>query len=251
LEQNRGANLETGSSRTVLLMDATGSMSSLLSAAKETVCTMFERASDILKEKGLPTDAFLMQFSVYRDYDCNENAILQSSGWETKPTQLRSFMQTISAQGGGDYEEAIEIGLWHAFQQSELSDGISQVILIGDAPAKEKPAIERDRKIYGEAYWKKSKFGEKTYYRDELKKLKDKEIPVHAFYLVSGAKENFFDIAHETGGRCEELKMDSSAGAQLLINFVTEEVLRITAGEQGEEAVQLYRKKFVKTTFIS
>ncbi|CAF5077872.1 unnamed protein product, partial [Rotaria sp. Silwood1] len=48
-EQNRGANLIPDCSRTVLLMDATSSMSSLLSAAKDTVCTMFERASAILE----------------------------------------------------------------------------------------------------------------------------------------------------------------------------------------------------------
>lgn len=27
-------------------------------------------------------------------------------------------MSTISAKGGGDYEEAIEIGLWHANQEN-------------------------------------------------------------------------------------------------------------------------------------
>ncbi|CAF3372847.1 unnamed protein product [Rotaria socialis] len=104
------ANLVTASSRTVLLMDATGSMSSLLSAAKETVCTMFERAASILSEKGLPNDAFQMQFVVYRDYDCKSEGILQSSSWETKP---------IAAMGGGDYEDAIEVGLWYAVQESE------------------------------------------------------------------------------------------------------------------------------------
>ena len=58
MKQNRGANLKTASSRTVLLMDATGSMSGLLSAAKETVCTMFERASTVLSEK----DYLMMHF---------------------------------------------------------------------------------------------------------------------------------------------------------------------------------------------
>jgi len=76
-------------------------------------------------------------------------------------------------------------------------------------------------------------------------KLKEKAIPVHAFYLADGAKKNFKQIAAETGGRCEELKMDSCDGAKLLINFVTEEVLRITA---GEEAVKLYRTKFTFTS---
>ncbi|CAF1609441.1 unnamed protein product [Didymodactylos carnosus] len=251
-EQNKGANIINVSSRTVLLMDATGSMSTLLSAAKETVCTMFERASTVLKEKGLPNDAFQMQFVVYRDYDCKEDGILQSSSWETKPGNLRSFMEKISAKGGGDYEEAIEIGLWHALQQNEQPDGISQIILIGDAPAKDKSAITRDRQDNGgEAYWSKTKFITPTHYKQEVKKLKAKNIPVHSFYLAAGAKRNFEEIASETLGRCESLKIQSSQGAELLTHFVTEEVLRKTAGDEGNAAVELYRKKYVRTTFTS
>ncbi|CAF4032068.1 unnamed protein product, partial [Rotaria sordida] len=247
-KQNQGANLITAPSRTVLLMDATGSMSSLLSAAKETVCTMFERATAILTEKKLPNDTFQMQFVVYRDYDCGEKGILQSSSWETKPNNLRNFMTHIAAKGGGDYEEAIEIGLWYAVQQNNQPDGISQVILIGDAPAKDRRAIIRDRQVYGgEAYWSKTKYKAPTQYTDELKKLKAKNIPVHAFYLNIGAKGNFQKIASETLGRCEQLNINSPQGAELLTNFVTEEVLRKTAGDQGDAAVKLYRENFVNT----
>ncbi|CAF4710771.1 unnamed protein product, partial [Rotaria sp. Silwood2] len=169
LEQNRGANLVSDCSRTVLLMDATGSMSSLLSAAKETVCTMFEQASAILEALKIPSDSFQMQFVVYRDYDCLEDRILQNSAWESKTSNLRAFMTTVSATGGGDYEEAIEIGLWHAVQHSKNPERLSQVILIGDAPAKDITAIKRDRKVYGgEAYWNKSKYGAETHYKNEL-----------------------------------------------------------------------------------
>ncbi|CAF4058236.1 unnamed protein product [Rotaria magnacalcarata] len=245
--QNIGANLVKASSRTVLLMDATGSMSSLLSAAKETVCTMFERAASILSEKGLPNDAFQMQFVVYRDYDCKSEKILQSSSWETKPISLRNFMTPIAAMGGGDYEDAIEIGLWYAVQESKQPDGISQVILIGDAPAKERPAIARDRNATGgEVYWSKTKYKIPTYYMDELQKLKAKNIPVHTFYLEDGAKNNFQIIAKETSGRCEHLNINSTGGAESLTHFVTEEILRMTAGDQGHAVVELYRKKYVK-----
>jgi hypothetical protein len=248
IEQNRGPNLVTASSRTVLLMDATGSMSGLLSATKETICTMFERASTILTEKGLPNDAFQIQCVVYRDYDCKQEGVLQSSAWESKASNLRNFMGQVTAMGGGDYEEAIEIGLWHAVQQKEQPEGISQVILIGDAPAKEKPAIQRDRQANGgEAYWSTTKYRNPTYYVEELQKLKVDNIPVHAFYLQAGAQNNFRKIANETSGRCEYLDINSLQGAQLLTNFVTEEVLRKTAGDQGDAAVELYRKKYVKT----
>jgi hypothetical protein len=232
-------------------MDATGSMSSLLSAAKETVCTMFECASAVLAEKGLPSDAFQMQFAVYRDCDCKGDGLLQNSSWETKSNNLRSFMGKITARGGGDYEEAIEIGLWHAVQQNEHPDGLSQVILIGDAPAKEIPAITRDRQANGgESYWSTTDFKTPTHYAQELQKLKVKKIPTHAFYLHDGAKANFEKIASETSGRCERLNIQTPQGAELLTSFVTEEVLRKTAGDQGDAVVELYRKKF-SHTFVS
>ncbi|CAF4711773.1 unnamed protein product, partial [Rotaria sp. Silwood2] len=134
LEQNRGANLGMGCSRTVLLMDATGSMSNLLDAAKETVGTMFERASEVLKEEELASDAFRMQFAIYRNYNSKEKKILEASSWEEKPKNLGAFMSSIRPEGGWQ-EEAIEIGLWHASNESETQEFISQIILIGDAPA--------------------------------------------------------------------------------------------------------------------
>jgi hypothetical protein len=232
-------------------MDATGSMSSLLSAVKDTVCTMFERCSKILEEKDLPKDSFEMQLAVYRDYDCGLSEILVSSAWQSKPTNLRHFIQNIRAYGGGDREEAIEIGLWHAVKESEAG-GISQVILIGDAPAKDIEVILGDRKLYGgENKWAKSRFGAPTHYKNELKKLKEANIPVHAFYLHECARENFKEIARDTGGRFERLDIKSPKGADLLTHFITEELLRTSAGTQGEEAVQLYRKRYVKLSYTS
>jgi len=242
-QQNRGVNILDTLSRTMLLMDATGSMSSLLSAVKETVCTMFERAADVLNENGMSNVAFQMQFVVYRDYDCMEEGILQSSSWETKPTNLRNFLEPIIATGGGDYEEAIEIGLWYAAQNM---NGLSQVILIGDAPAKERPAIQRDRKAYGgESYWSKTKFSTQTYYLDELRTLRDQNILVHTFYLANGARNNFQNIATPRVGRCQSLDIKSAKGVETLTNCITEEILRNAAGKDGDAAVELYRRRYV------
>ena len=274
-KQNQGANLITASSRTVLLMDATGSMSSLLSAAKETVCTMFERASTVLLKKGLPSDAFQMQFAIYRNYNSEENKILQVSSWNTKASNLRAFMNTIGPDGGWG-NEAIEIGLWHAVNESEMPDSISQVILIGDAPANSQNEVAQKRASSGENYWKTTKFAKPTYYASELKKLKDKKIPVHAFYLTPGAKNNFEEIARATSGRCEQLNIHSDKGAELLTDFVTEEVLRkifedaavvhfakdaglltdfvteeVLRKRAGDAAVERYRAIYVKKTFTS
>lgn len=251
--ENQGANIPIKLSRTMLLMDATGSMSSLLSAVKETVCSMFEEAVKVLEVMELPSDAFQMQFVVYRDYDCKQEGILQSSSWESKPNNLKKFIAPIAATGGGDYEEAIEIGLWYAVQQSEEPDGLAQVILIGDAPAKAIPAIERDRRANGgEAYWCKTKYKTQTNYVDELTKLRERNIPVHTFYLSSDPKsdlllkKNFEQIALLAGGRCQQLDIYQPKGAEMLTDYVTKEILRKAAGERGNEAVEHYIKDHPK-----
>ena len=246
-ERNVGATGFTDS-RTICLMDATGSMGHLLNQAKTTVGTMFERASQILTDYGYPTDSFQMQFAVYRDYDCMKEGILQYSPWETKPDNLRKFMETVSARGGGDYEEAIEIGLWHANNEAEKFE-VSQVLLIGDAPSKKKSQINNYRSSYGgEAYWLNSEFKHSTHYLNEVHKLKLKNIPVHAFYLKNGAKSNFEEIASATGGKSEFLDINSSTGSDKLTNLVTEYILNSVGKSRGkgDELVLAYRKKFTK-----
>ncbi|CAF1312118.1 unnamed protein product [Rotaria sordida] len=189
----------------------------------------------------------------YNEHDDLMNNLVQigtgeASAWETKANNLRAFMNTIGPKGGMG-AEAIEIGLWHAVKESEMPDSISQVILIGDAPANTESEVRQKRARFGEAYWEKTRFGKPTYYTHELQKLKSKNIPVHAFYLTRHAKDNFKQIANETRGRCERLNIHSLEGAESLTDFVTEEVLRKAAGDQGDAAVELYRKTYKTFTF--
>jgi hypothetical protein len=215
-ERNVGAACHNYS-KTICCMDATGSMAALLTQAKNTVGTMFDRASTILKEAGIPADSFQLQFAVYRDYDC-KNDVLQYSPWETQPENLRKFMEKVTARGGGDYEEAIEIALWHANSEHDKTE-VSQVILIGDAPPKEKPAILSDRLAYGgEEFWKKTPYKEPTHYLVEAANLRKKNVPVHCFYLEGGAKIKFEEISKLTNGKCELLNINTSAGSELLTN---------------------------------
>lgn len=228
--------------RTICLMDATGSMHALLTKAKNTVHTMFERACAILKEKGMAA-AFELQFVVYRNYDCKEERILQYSGWESDPNNLRQFMNTIDASGGTWEPEAIEIGLWHANRVAETVK-INQVILIGDAPPNPRELVNKGRQEYlGESYWETTKFSNSTYVDDEVEKLKQKGIPVHAFYVKSSAKASFEKIAITTTGHYEMLDIDSPEGAEKLTQIVTERILEDLG---GVELVKLYRAKYVR-----
>lgn len=54
-----------------------------------------------------------MQLVVYRDYDSKLEGILESSPWEVNPKNLFKFMEKITATGGADYDEAIEVGIQH------------------------------------------------------------------------------------------------------------------------------------------
>ena len=249
LQQNKGAEVSRDICKTIVLVDGTSSMGSLLEACKNTVCTMFERANAILKNNGISEDSFQLKFVIYRDYDCKDD-ILQASSWQSNPANLRNFICALRPQGGGDYEEAVEIGLQYCVKQQE-SEGISQIILIADAPAKDEKAIAHYRRSYcGESYWR-GKFGPATHWKPEAAKLKSANIPIHSFYLHSGAKKNFEQIAAAggEGGKCVSLAIRSSNGSAILTDLVTQQILFSSGGnaEQGEKLVAEYKKMFVKT----
>ncbi|CAF3383520.1 unnamed protein product [Rotaria socialis] len=245
IEENKGVE-GTSSSRTVCLMDATGSMSHLLQKSKNTVGVMFERASIVLKANNISSDSFEIQFVVYRNYNSEENKILQHSPWETKPDNLRAFMNTINVEGGWG-NEAIEIGLWHANEEHKR-ENITQVILIGDAPPNTNTEIDQRRRNFGEAYWQKTKFAQKTYYETELAQLISNRIPVHAFFVENRAETTFRDIATKTGGTSELLDINSSSGADMLTDLVTVEILRNIGGpSKGKALIDAYNAKFGKS----
>ena len=120
--------------------------------------------------------------------------------------------------------------------------------MIGDAPANTENEVSKKRNYCD---WKNTPYEQPTFWRKEIDRLKARPtpIPVHTFYIDNYAESNFREIAKETGGRCEALDIQSSSGAELLTQFVTEEILRKTAGENGDAAVNLYRNKF--PTFTS
>ena len=231
-------------SRTIVLMDATGSMSGLITRAKNTVKVMFERAHAVLQEANVNA-SFELQFAVYRNYNAPENELLQYSPWETNPDNLKTFIDSISADHGMQ-DEAIEIGFWHVNQEIEKGS-VTQVILIGDAPAQSQAdVIGKRAHVRGESYWLKTKFSKQTFYLDELSLIKAKGIPVHAFYVAERARQNFEEIAKATeGGQCQMLDINSSAGAEMLTNLVTERILKNVGGEvMGDKLVSAYRAKF-------
>lgn len=80
---------------------------------------------------------------------------------------------------------------------------------------------------------------------DELETLREKKIPVHAFYVVENAKASFERIATLTGGKSDMLDISSKKGSEVLTNLVTIEILRNIGGAQrGNDLVNAYKTKF-------
>jgi len=243
-KHNKGAELVEAQavSKTLVLMDATGSMDSLLDKAKSTVHDVFQRAQNMLANNA----PFLIQFAVYRNYNVDHSLLLQHSPWESKAENIKKFMDCIRTDGGLG-NEAIEIGFQHANKEAE--NGLSQIILIGDAAANTKQEVMANRKYndkYNEEYWKKH-WGDATHYSEELGKLKDKGIKVHTFYLANRARQNFEEIANESGGKSQALDVNGKQGSEMLAEILTCSVLVDVAGEvEGQKLVEKYKKTYKK-----
>ena len=109
-----------GKARILVLMDATGSMGNAMRAAKDTIGVMFDRATAVLADfGGGGSDLFEMQFAVYRNYSSGAEHLLEASEWRSNPQDLKDFLGRVR-ESGGQGNEAVEIGLWHANSQADL-----------------------------------------------------------------------------------------------------------------------------------
>ena len=236
-------------SRTLCLMDATGSMENLLLKAKTAVGIMFQCVQDVLVAKGVNAP-FEIQFATYRDYNCEFTDLLEHSPWESRPDELRAFMARSHAFGGwcGSIDEAVEVGLHYANELAEEEDGLTQVILVGDAPANTRQEVITGREMHGEFYWAKTPFATPVFTDEEAEKLGRADIPVHCFYVAEAAKDSFQEIASATGGECYLLDVNSEEGAALLTDVVSESILN-TVG--GADLVNAYRSKFNRPGYVA
>ena len=137
--------LERKVQRTVILMDATGSMHAVLKRAMDCVHTMFQRSIESLKAAEPPIEGgFELMFTVYRNYDAPAEMLLQSSSWEATADGLRDFMKQVNGHENclnyGWGHEAMEVGLDHVLRahqalrvkEPDNDKPIAQVVVIGD-----------------------------------------------------------------------------------------------------------------------
>ena len=228
LKWNRGPKYEKATSRTVILLDGTGSMSNLIHGAKAVLREVFERIYFILEEADNSLLSFSIQIVVYRNYN---RKLLQLSKWCDTAGDLCAFLQDVKAEGGHG-NEAVEIGLNHVNNE----DNVAQVILMGDAPAN----TDANLTYLGSAYNVTV-----TDWKTETRALADKEIPVHSFYLAPWAKENFNEISSMTSGECKRLDVSSSSAADEMTDLWS---LRVLEDIGGDVLVSQYRKRYASRT---
>jgi methanogenic corrinoid protein MtbC1 len=232
VQENRAPINQGMNSKTLILLDGTFSMAKLLEKTKKTLNTTFERVADILKERKRE-QSFQIKIAVYRNYNSTENMILEQSGWENKPEKLIEFLRRIYVSGGWG-NEAIEIGLWQANQETDLS----QVILIGNSPANTREDVKFKRQA---GKFKSEKYKEATYYLDEVEKLNEKNVKIHAFYVDKKAKDNFNELAQHTNSLIKELDINSTE----LGDSINMELLRIIGGvNEGADLVRAYKTRY-------
>jgi hypothetical protein len=209
--------------KTLILLDATCSMDHLIDKTKKTIEKMFERIAHVLDENNIKDKSFQIKIAVYRNYNSPEDKIYQGSTWESKPQNLVQFLKMIDVEGGL-INEAIEIGLFHANRETDLS----QVILIGDAAPNtiEEVKSKRNNGTYADVWKNSIVYQEPTFYMDELQILKSKNIIVHAFYVDKRAQTSFEGIANETNGTSKYLNIKSNRGSDDLMNLVNVEILK-------------------------
>ncbi|KAL4496498.1 hypothetical protein ABPG72_014728 [Tetrahymena utriculariae] len=244
LQLNLGSK-ESQISKTLIALDATGSMSGLITQAKNTIQTTFEQARDILQEKGYDPQCFLVMISFFRSYSSKWDGIFQTTAWENNADKLRSFLQTVVATGGTDPGEAVEVGLWWANKQNDESP-INQVIVLGDQPANLENEAQQHRKKLGQSYWDTTPLKGVSYYVPECNKLKIKNVPVHTFYLNNRAKNIYEDISRLTGGLSAWLDIKSAESAKKLTNVLVQQILDDIGKKDGrsEELVMAYKAKY-------
>ena len=214
----------------VFVIDSTGSMSDEIREVKMHIKKLI---SEILE--GNPKPDVEIGFVSYRDYSDEEPEYLFKKYFLTNDIdEVMKNLEEIVAMYGGDYEEAVTVGLdvalnemnWRVAEGSisgydeyqrpikASNSSIKRMMfLIGDAPPRTKEFIDSEGSIIIPPG-----------YKDKIEDAKRKDITI---YTISGSGmdsqgiEIWKEIARETGGEYEELTYERKN----VTVYVTEEKL--------------------------
>jgi len=178
----------------VFVVDSTGSMHDEIRTVKEELTNIVQKINS-----GYPRPDVRVGVVTYRDYKPYENEYLTKQKDLTRNTQsVVNFIGNIEANGGGDYEEAVEAGLDRAINKMDWRRSAHRIIiLVGDASARNTPYQSY------EEYGNYPEHHDLYNWKNAVDDANDKEIRI---YTASGSGMNkeglnqWRTIAKKTGG---------------------------------------------------
>ncbi|CAL6025624.1 Helicase-related_protein [Hexamita inflata] len=238
LNKNQSYGAAASKTKTLILMDITGSMGGAIELLKNTINTIFGNVHSVLKQCNLK-DSFEVMFAGYRSYNSSSADLLISSDYESNPNNLQKFLSKVKVGASSPWgNEAIEVGL--QFANTEYQNGLSQVILIGDIGPNTEEQVTRGRQERGEEYWSSTAFAEPTNYLLEVNQLRTKSVKVHCLFIGNEARECFDEISRGTNGTNEELELN----AEKMTSKVAEKIVKLIGDKTGKDLLKIYREKF-------
>ncbi|CAL6013588.1 Helicase-related_protein [Hexamita inflata] len=235
---NKNQSYGAAKTKTLILMDITGSMGGAIELLKNTIDTIFGNVHSVLKQCDLK-DSFEVMFAGYRSYNSSSADLLVTSDYESNPNNLQKFLSKVKVGASSPWgNEAVEVGL--QFANAEYQNGLSQVILIGDIGPNTEEQVIRGREESGEEYWSQTTFAVKTSYLPEVNWLRQKSVKVHCLFIGNEARESFEEISRETNGTNEELELN----AEQMTHKVAEKIVKLIGDKTGKDLLKIYREKF-------
>jgi hypothetical protein len=196
-----------------ICLDATGSMSPLIDAARSSLRAIVER---VMREA---KTTIRLRLFVYRDYDVPSTALLEKSPLSSDPEALIQWLNKIDAYGGGGNDgEAIELPL-----RTILAEGSHAAVLIaGDEPPNSRHSLNDA-----------GKYQELTAL-DLAKVFGEKKVPIYTFVVGENPRtaRDFKQMSASSGGQSGKLD-----GSQEMIDMA---VMAILDKLSGPAAVSKY-----------
>jgi len=243
-------------SRTVIMLDVTNSMHEALEMTKNQIREFFLRVQQVLQQQQIDS-GFEMQIVAYRNYNAPINELLEFSPWASQPSNLEAALKKLEVNWGWG-PEAIEAGFIYVENESK-SKPITQVILIGDAPAQTAEDATNKRAQGhggGESYWSSQHpdwapngLGQPAGAADVIQRMRNTRTPVppvHAYYIDKRAKASFEQLANMTNGSSGFLNIRKPGGAEALIGLICTQILETLGGQSARQA---YEDMFNKPSF--
>lgn len=227
--------------RTLVLLDATGSMGGVISLTKQTIAEMFKRVFSILEKP----EGISFQMGAFRNYDSPDDLILELTDWESKADNLFTFLDKVRASGGYGCREAAELGLYHGLQEN-AKEPVTQIIVIGDAAPNTSSESRQKRQDGSHNY---PRFPDPILFSDVRKQLENEGVVVHAFYVPTYGGESMRMQFHKmaiNGGKKHVIDIHKNDAADALMEAVCKRVLFASATSQkkGDEMIEKYNKLY-------